>query len=679
MIIRTGHWKTGIKFFKATNQRLKFLIAVGEYLCAERSLKNLQILASFPQSFGAVLELQWEILAELTDDLECKRRASLEVSLQFASFFQYDVYYKVVSCASNPKEKNEDRNEVDAGNWANKMQELCYPPLVNRSRRHHTIERTPTDAYKRSTSRQHLQEISLSQGLSSSNLSPRYTAYFFQFEEEVGGTPRNVRTVEHEEAVLNVFEEDGTRSIRTVSREMGLSKSSVQRVPADNRRHPYHYTGVQHLLPEDYPIRREFYLWLINQNDAPHFLSRILFSDESLFCRILAETFGKFWITNIHSAGSVEEIRSEIRDFLLLFSNRSDFLVTPEDELPGLQIQGREGTCSIARRRSAPSVAARRDEQVACSWPEHEMSGNPRKPNESHLRIFGSTVMVHVPKEKQRKWDKKYLVGYSENIKGYRLYDPESRKIIVARDVVVMKNVSDDSTTYIFIEYKEQPEPEEDSQLDSTNVENNVNDVTNIPSEMTSESEGSLYESSTSVDTTAVAQQDTLNVPEKRISLTEGVIGPEKVEWQCAMKEELKSLNENDTWELVDMPKNGTVVKNKWVFKKKYNSDGENVLEPIATETYTSPEKYAHRGGEGYKSWEPGKKGEVHGCSQCLKFTRVVEEDSSKYHRPKSPSGSTTSLRKVSGPNSLRIKISSGPASPGRPRTHRKVPNLPTS
>ncbi|KAH0822671.1 hypothetical protein GEV33_000120 [Tenebrio molitor] len=45
---------------------------------------------------------------------------------------------------------------------------------------------------------------------------------------EIGGVPRNVRTVEHEEAVLNVFEEDGTRSIRTVSREMGLSKSSVQ-------------------------------------------------------------------------------------------------------------------------------------------------------------------------------------------------------------------------------------------------------------------------------------------------------------------------------------------------------------------------------------------------------------------------------------------------------------------
>jgi hypothetical protein len=109
--------------------------------------------------------------------------------------------------------------------------------------------------------------------------------YREQFPQRQSHPDHRTRNVEHEEAVLNVFEEDGTRSIRTVSREMGLSKSSVQRVLADNRRHPYHYTRVQHLLPDDYPIRREFYLWLINQNDAPHFLSRILFSDESLFCR----------------------------------------------------------------------------------------------------------------------------------------------------------------------------------------------------------------------------------------------------------------------------------------------------------------------------------------------------------------------------------------------------------
>lgn len=46
------------------------------------------------------------------------------------------------------------------------------------------------------------------------------------------------------------------------------------------------------------------------------------------------------------------------------------------------------------------------------------------KPNLSHLKIFGSTLMKHVPKKKRRKWDKKaeqcILVGYPEDVKGYR-------------------------------------------------------------------------------------------------------------------------------------------------------------------------------------------------------------------------------------------------------------------
>jgi predicted ATP-grasp superfamily ATP-dependent carboligase len=55
----------------------------------------------------------------------------------------------------------------------------------------------------------------------------RETGQMEPVRREVGDAPRNVRTVEHEEPVLNVFAEDDTRSIRTVSREMGLSKSSV--------------------------------------------------------------------------------------------------------------------------------------------------------------------------------------------------------------------------------------------------------------------------------------------------------------------------------------------------------------------------------------------------------------------------------------------------------------------
>lgn len=61
----------------------------------------------------------------------------------------------------------------------------------------------------------------------------------------------------------------------------------------------------------------------------------------------------------------------------------------------------------------------------------------------------------------------------------------------------------------------------------------------------------------------------------KQLTTSDVLNSSEKEQWQCAIKDELKSFSENDTWELVDRPKDKTVVKAKWVFKKKFNSDGE--------------------------------------------------------------------------------------------------------
>jgi len=62
-----------------------------------------------------------------------------------------------------------------------------------------------------------------------------------------------------------------------------------------------------------------------------------------------------------------------------------------------------------------------------------------KKPSLAHLRIFGSEVFVHVPKEQRSKWDKKskkmIFVGYQQDSSNYRLYDPQTAKIIVSRDV----------------------------------------------------------------------------------------------------------------------------------------------------------------------------------------------------------------------------------------------------
>lgn len=104
--------------------------------------------------------------------------------------------------------------------------------------------------------------------------------------KECGGPPMTARTVETEEAILDAIEEDGTRSLSEIARQVGISRSSIRRVLKNNRQHPYHYIRVQHLQPEDYPARREFCTWLLNQEMLePNFVSRILFSDESLFGR----------------------------------------------------------------------------------------------------------------------------------------------------------------------------------------------------------------------------------------------------------------------------------------------------------------------------------------------------------------------------------------------------------
>ena len=44
--------------------------------------------------------------------------------------------------------------------------------------------------------------------------------------------------------------------------------------------------------------------------------------------------------------------------------------------------------------------------------------------------------------------------------------------------------------------------------------------------------------------------------------------------WEKAMNEEMAALDENETWNLVLLPKSKNVIGYKWVYKVKHNSDG---------------------------------------------------------------------------------------------------------
>jgi hypothetical protein len=62
------------------------------------------------------------------------------------------------------------------------------------------------------------------------------------------------------------------------------------------------------------------------------------------------------------------------------------------------------------------------------------------KPSIDHFRVFGCIAHVHVPEERRTKLDNKsitcVLLGVSEESKGYRLFDPVAKRVVVSRDVI---------------------------------------------------------------------------------------------------------------------------------------------------------------------------------------------------------------------------------------------------
>ncbi|GKB35149.1 retrovirus-related pol polyprotein from transposon TNT 1-94 [Tanacetum coccineum] len=64
---------------------------------------------------------------------------------------------------------------------------------------------------------------------------------------------------------------------------------------------------------------------------------------------------------------------------------------------------------------------------------------NVMKPTVSHLRIFRGIAYVDVPNQKRSKLDdrseKHVFIGYDKHSKGYKIYNPVTRKVVASRDI----------------------------------------------------------------------------------------------------------------------------------------------------------------------------------------------------------------------------------------------------
>lgn len=240
----------------------------------------------------------------------------------------------------------------------------------------------------------------------------------------------------------------------------------------------------------------------------------------------------------------------------------------------------------------------------------------------SNLKVFGTTVMVMLPKEKRKKLDKNskqmIFTGFDANAKGYRCINRSNGEVSIERNVkFINEDSGDDVITVDFDadvkphgkeeatvedddEYHdaEKPSPKEANTEYSDDDESisfidDPKDKDYVPTEKT----GST---TSSVSTRSAAKKDAgafkfnfgnlaieINDPmfafsadeelhnEDPVTVAEIYRRKDKEAWKKAMDDEISSMKLNNTWELVQLPKGKRAISTKWIFKTKRNNDGE--------------------------------------------------------------------------------------------------------
>ncbi|GKA51423.1 retrovirus-related pol polyprotein from transposon TNT 1-94 [Tanacetum coccineum] len=175
------------------------------------------------------------------------------------------------------------------------------------------------------------------------------------------------------------------------------------------------------------------------------------------------------------------------------------------------------------------------------------------EPTLSHQRIFRSIVYVHVPSQRRSKLDDRskshVFVGYDKQSKGYKLYNPIIRKVVVSQDVEFDEERSwdwsiEENERYEFIPMTEEEETGE------------LGEEVQYPQSLTLTPnliQDSPSSSSDGEPTTRSLQELYEDMKSKKL--------------RQAMDEEIKSIEKNDTWKLMTLPKGQKSIGVKWIYK----------------------------------------------------------------------------------------------------------------
>ncbi|RVX16274.1 Retrovirus-related Pol polyprotein from transposon TNT 1-94 [Vitis vinifera] len=164
--------------------------------------------------------------------------------------------------------------------------------------------------------------------------------------------------------------------------------------------------------------------------------------------------------------------------------------------------------------------------------------------------VFGCMAFVHLHKHQRTKLTSSALqcvfVGYALHKKGYQCYHPLTRPMFITMDVVFHED-----SIYFSFESELQGEYQKEIQTLDYNYH--------------------IFEEDESGQSELVNQEAV--IPN---SVQEALADPR---WKAAMNEEMKSLQKNETCELVECPPGKKPIWSHWIYTVKYKADGCMVLE----------------------------------------------------------------------------------------------------
>jgi hypothetical protein len=217
-----------------------------------------------------------------------------------------------------------------------------------------------------------------------------------------------------------------------------------------------------------------------------------------------------------------------------------------------------------------------------------------KKPEVSHLKIFGCPVFIHIPKEKRNKLEpsgkKGIFVGYCEVSKAFRIYIPGHHHIEISRDVTFDEYAALKKSRRCQLEeiYEEKPVIPRTAVREVQQVQED-HDISKVqqPPQMSI-----LHKRKPSWARELIQDGQKYGVPEgtmrqvKRpnpfssyMALMCDLLEEEPTSFEEAIQrkeraEEYQSILKNEVWEIVPRPKSKDVVCSKWLLKIKHVADG---------------------------------------------------------------------------------------------------------